>query len=134
MALYDRAVLAYRAELAKPKGEKRHGLRAVCIAIEKLHFEETGKVVKLHHTRLNHYVDGGKTGVEAKAHRAWLTDAEEKIVVDFAIEMAWRGFPLSHGRLKDHVDLMAAARLGRAFPEEGIGRCWTTRFITRHSD
>lgn len=56
------------------------------------------------------------------------------IVVDFAIEMAWRGFPLSHGRLKDHVDLMAAARLGRAFPEEGIGRRWTTRFITRHSD
>lgn len=74
MALYDRAVLAYRAELAKPKGEKRHGLRAVWIAIEKLHFEETGKVVKLHHTRLNHYVDGGKTRVEANAHRCGFCD------------------------------------------------------------
>ncbi|EDR04558.1 uncharacterized protein LACBIDRAFT_304343 [Laccaria bicolor S238N-H82] len=56
------------------------------------------------------------------------------MVIDYAIEVASCGFPLSHRRLKDHVDSICHARLGRKFPASGVGKNWTSRFISKHSD
>ena len=44
------------------------------------------------------------------------------------------GFPLSHRRLKEHVDRIACARLGSKFPTQGVGKNWTACFMLRVSD
>ena len=49
-------------------------------------------------------------------------------------EMEAHGFPLSHRRLKEHVDEILCAQLGDKFPEEGVDRNWTQRFVEKHSD
>src|SRR5271168_3116481 len=48
--------------------------------------------------------------------------------------MAHRGFPLSHERLKEHVDDICSARLGAAFPVKGVGVNWTYRFSKKDSE
>ncbi|TFK41573.1 hypothetical protein BDQ12DRAFT_599493, partial [Crucibulum laeve] len=45
-----------------------------------------------------------------------------------------RGFPLSHCRLKEHVDEICHAQLGSLFPETGVGQNWTHRFAVKHSN
>ncbi|KIM38535.1 hypothetical protein M413DRAFT_12739 [Hebeloma cylindrosporum] len=44
------------------------------------------------------------------------------MVIDYAIEVAAHSFPLSHKRLKEHVDLICQARGAPNFPEHGVGR------------
>ncbi|KAF9224005.1 hypothetical protein BS17DRAFT_658570, partial [Gyrodon lividus] len=63
----------------------------------------------------------------------WLTPEEEDIVA-YLLDLAARGFPLTHKTLKLHVDTLLRARLGEAFPETGVGHNWTDRFTTRHAD
>ncbi|KIK65808.1 hypothetical protein GYMLUDRAFT_70101 [Collybiopsis luxurians FD-317 M1] len=46
--------------------------------------------------------------------------------------MARRGFPLTHEILKDEVDSIIRTRLGNQFPEEGVGKQWTSRFIEKY--
>ncbi|KAJ7179995.1 hypothetical protein C8R43DRAFT_848834, partial [Mycena crocata] len=55
-------------------------------------------------------------------------------VVSFAISLADRGFPLSHCRLKEHVDEIARARWGAKFPVDGVGKQWTKKFVSDHPD
>ncbi|KZP02153.1 hypothetical protein FIBSPDRAFT_689284, partial [Athelia psychrophila] len=40
--------------------------------------------------------------------------------------------PLSHRRLKEHVDEIMRERLGKAYPAEGVGRNWTSQFVERN--
>ncbi|KAJ7024114.1 hypothetical protein C8F04DRAFT_881576, partial [Mycena alexandri] len=54
--------------------------------------------------------------------------------VTFAIECADRGFPLSHRRLKEHVDQLARARWGTGFPDDGVGKQWTKKFVSDNCD
>lgn len=131
--LMSRAVNAYNLELKKPY-HQRHGLRRVCLDFEKLNYEATGTYIKLSHATLRRLADGGKTSSEAQADRAWLTAAETDVVINFIIEMADRGFPLSHRRLKEHVDMLCRSRLGDAFPEKGVGINWTYKFAMKHRD
>jgi len=73
--------------------------------------------------------EGGRSIRESNAEKRWLSDAEEKVVVDYAIELANRAFPLSHRRLKEHVDEIIHAHHGdqvhqgnkATFPEGGVG-------------
>ena len=127
-----KAVTAYKKEAKKP-AKSRSGLRKICLEIEALHFSETGSVVRLSTSTLLRLVKGGKTCEEALEERAWLNIGESDIVIDFIIEMAHRGFPLSHQRLKEHVDLICRARHGSNFPATGVGINWTYRFSKRHS-
>jgi hypothetical protein len=59
---------------------------------------------------------------------------EERVVIDFAVECANCGFPLSHRRLKEHVDKIARARWGDKFPADGVGKQWTTWFVSDHDE
>lgn len=133
-ALMARAVSAYLAELDKPNYRSRRGLRTICKDFEKLYYDEKGVKINLSYSTLSRLADGRKNREQANAHRRWLTDIEEDIVVNFIIEMALQGWPVSHRRLKEHVDLIAGARLGDKFPSLGVGKNWTARFILRHSD
>jgi hypothetical protein len=71
---------------------------------------------------------------EAHEEQKWLTSDEEWVVIDFAVECANRGFPLSHRRLKEHVDEIARARWGDKFPTDGVGKQWMTWFVSDHDE
>lgn len=129
-----RAVTAYHEEQKKRSVKSRRGLRAICKDFEVLYFSETGKILKLCHMTLKRLAAGGMTREKANANRRWLTDGEEDVVIDFISEMADRGFPLSHKRLKEQVDTICKARLGDAFPAKGVGENWTYRFAQRNSE
>jgi len=86
-------------------------------------------------------LNGGRSVCDLNADKRWLSESEEKAVVDYTIELANHGFPLSHGRLREHVNEIAWTRYGKneretdsgkTFPETGIGENWTARFIQRH--
>jgi hypothetical protein len=131
--LMARAVQAYLNELEKLY-HGRHGLRTICKDFEQLYLEEKGVRIHLSFATLGRLASGHQTHLEANEHRRWLTPIEDDIIVAFSIEIGARGFPLSHCRLKDHVDRIARARLGDKFPAEGVGKNWTNRFMLQVSD
>jgi hypothetical protein len=96
--------------------------------------QETGKIIQLSPATLRRRASGIKSQARSNAERSWLTSEEAELVIDYAIEMSNRGFPLSHRRLKEHVDEILCARLGDQFPGEGVGKNWTQRFVEKHSD
>lgn len=67
------------------------------------------------------------------AEKSWLTAEETRVIIHYVVEVAACGFPLSHRRLKEHVDEICRAHLGDKFPAEGVGKCWTNQFIEKHS-
>ena len=79
-------------------------------------------------------VKGGITRTESNGRKSWLTKEEEDIVVNFAIETACCGFPLSPKRLQEHAEQILTARLGKEFLKPGLGKNWATCFITKHHD
>lgn len=132
--LRARALEAYRAELAKPAGKKRRGARQVAADYVALYKQETGRSINLDYSWLCRKVVGGRTRVESNASRSWLTKEETDVVINYTIESAARGFPLSHRRLMEHVNQILQARLGDAFPNTGVGKKWSHRFVEKYSD
>jgi hypothetical protein len=78
--------------------------------------------------------NGGRTLTEANGKKSWLTNAEQDLIVQFVIELALQGFPLSPKRLREHAEHILRACLGDQFPEDGLGKNWATWFITKHHD
>jgi hypothetical protein len=97
-------------------------------------FEQDKKTVKLSKSTLQRRVRSGQSRRAAHEHESWLAKEEAELVVSFAIECTDRGFPLSHWRLKEHVDELAQAHWGNKFPETGVGQQWTREFVSDHSD
>ena len=113
-------------------GQKKKSLRQICKDASDAHFEATGRRIPLAHNTLARHVNGGVTLTLSNRDKSWLTANEEESVVNFAIEVAQRGFPLSPRRLKDHCEAILRHRLGCKFPETGLGRDWGNRFITKY--
>lgn len=99
-----RALAAYKEEQAKGNGEKKKGLCAVCEEVARDWRIETGKDIKLSHASLNNLVKGGKSLSEFNTEKGWLEKEDSQVVIKYILEMGERGFPLSHRRLKEHVD------------------------------
>jgi hypothetical protein len=132
--LMAQAVAAYCTELKKPLGLKKWGARTICKDFESLNKHATGKDIKLSYSTLMRLAGGGKTRAQSNAEGCWLSDAEVDVVITFIGEIGNRGFPLSHRRLKEHVDSICRARLGDLFPVGGVGKNWTDRFVEKHSE
>src|SRR5882762_3536907 len=130
----DLAVAAYQAELAKTGLEKTKGLRAICTEISKEWRKKTGRGVTLNHNTLNRLAKGGTRLTTFNANKSWLLPEEVEVVIEYATDMAARGFPLTHKLLKEHVDEICHSRLKDEFPAEGVGKKWTTCFVEKHSD
>ncbi|KAF9492908.1 hypothetical protein BDN71DRAFT_1396007 [Pleurotus eryngii] len=133
-SLYQEAKQLYLEEHRQNNlGAKKRGLREICAIVLGRHRERGVRtdppITSLSASTLGRLVNGGVSQSVSNASRGWLTKTEEDIVVKFVIEMANHGFPLSHARLKDHVDCICRARLGDEFPKEGVGVNWTERFI-----
>jgi Tc5 transposase DNA-binding domain len=121
-----RAIAAYKDELLKPD-TKRKGARTIVRDFINLYKLETGQDIKLTYHSLLRGANGGRTQAQANASRSWLTDEERDVVIKYIAECGDRGFPLSHRRLKEHVDEILRARLGEKFPTRGVGTKWTYR-------
>lgn len=128
-----RAIATYQSEQLKDPKERK-GLRTVCKEIEIDHRKETGHNVTLNHNTLRTLANGGRKMGDFNATKGWLTKSEEDVVVQYAAELGERGFPLTHRRLKEHVDEICHARLGDKFPIGGVGHNWTQRFLEKHAD
>ncbi|OCH84012.1 hypothetical protein OBBRIDRAFT_799449 [Obba rivulosa] len=87
-------------QASKDSEEPKKGLRTICQNTKNECFRKTGKLVKLSKTTL--------------AHR-WLTEEETEAVLTFATELANRSFPLSHARIKEHVNEICCAQYGTEF-------------------
>ncbi|TFK25198.1 hypothetical protein FA15DRAFT_553249, partial [Coprinopsis marcescibilis] len=132
--LLQRALMAYRAEQEKPPGVSRRSSRDICTDFEKVYHSTTGKHISLCHVTLLRRHNGHKSRLEAGQDQEWLLPEETKIIVDYLVNSAQQGFPLSHQRLKYEVDNILRARLGDGFPEEGVGKRFTERLVKKHGD
>lgn len=130
--LMDRAIKLYLNEQQAQGSEKKMGYHKVCEKVKENHGKETGHTVKLNHNTLANRVKGGKSLSQFNVEKAWLTEMETQIVIDYTLECADCRFPLSHRHLKEHVDSILCACLDESFPDSGIGQNWTQRFITAH--
>ncbi|KAH9015412.1 hypothetical protein EDB85DRAFT_1866866, partial [Lactarius pseudohatsudake] len=117
------AVKLYNSEQETQKTRKK-SLRQICKEVSDAHFAETGRRIPLAHNTLARHARGGVTLTQSNQRKSWLTAEEEENVVNFAIEVAQRGFPLSLRRLKDHCEAVLQHRLGKSFPEGGLGKDW----------
>jgi len=130
------AVALYHHEKQNSEVENRKplSLRKICKQIEGEHYAATKRTVKLDPCTLRRLAQGGKSKSTSNSEKSWLLPDEVEMVINYAVEVAARGFPLSHKRLKEHVDQICQARQAPNFPEHGVGKNWTNRFITKHSD
>ncbi|KAF8147535.1 hypothetical protein K438DRAFT_1626108 [Mycena galopus ATCC 62051] len=97
-----------RARILAPK-ERRKGVRQICRMVEQEYTDATGQSMCLSSSTLNRLVNGNTTRTASNAAKGWLLDEEVETVICYAIEVASRGFPLSHGRLKNCVDDISCA-------------------------
>lgn len=113
-SLYQEAKQLYLEEHRQNNlGAKKGGLREICAIVLGQHREQGVRtdppITSLSASTLGHLVNGGVSQSVSNASCGWLIKAEEDIVVNFAIEMANCGFPISHAHLKDHVDCICCA-------------------------
>ncbi|KAI0709810.1 hypothetical protein C8Q76DRAFT_568097, partial [Earliella scabrosa] len=93
----------------------------ICQEVEAECYAKTGKTIKLHKSTIQRRALGGQRSIwEFNTTKRWLTNAEEKSVVDFAIDTVLRGFPLSHRRLKEHVGEICKGKHSERFPDIGL--------------
>ncbi|KAH9009830.1 hypothetical protein EDB84DRAFT_1240814, partial [Lactarius hengduanensis] len=122
--LMAQAVALYQAEKAKSTGGKPASLRAVCRIISDDYYSRTQIRIRLDHNTLARLSNGGRSLTEANGEKSWLMSEEQDVIVQFVIESARRGFPLSPKRLREHTECILRARLGDKFPEDGLGKNW----------
>ena len=126
-----KAVARYQQEQNNQSTVKKMGLQKVCTEVEKEHYKKTGNHVLLNHNTFRNLVNGGRLRAVANSEKSWLVDGEAEELIRYVIENAEMGHPFSLRRLKEHTDKVCQARLGKKFPEQGVGIQWTHRFIEK---
>ena len=138
--------------LARLNPENPPGYRTVCKMAEDKLERETGVKIHLCYTTIRARLSGmpsnlletmawcswSTLGVSSLAQfnreKAWLLPEEERIILDFILELASRGWPLNKQRTREHVNEICRAKLGAKFPKGGVGECWVDRFLDRHGE
>ena len=64
----------------------------------------------------------------------WLLPEEEEVILEFALEIASRGWPLDKEHIRAHINAICQARLGGIFPKNGVGLNWVDQFLKCHTD
>lgn len=75
-----------------------------------------------------------KSKAQSNAAKGWLTPEETENVLRLVEELGERGFPPDHRTIKEFVDAILQVKLGDQFPNGGVGKKWTHRFLEKHSD
>jgi Tc5 transposase DNA-binding domain len=113
------AVEAYKREESKSE-ELRKSLRVIA------------KENNVSKSTLSRLVKGGISMSAFNASKQKLSAAEERVIVDFCLESADRGFPLTHKLVMKMANDILTGRLGTGC--ESVGDGWVDRFLTRHRD
>ena len=74
-----------------------------------------------------------RSQAEANVAWSWLTDNITEVIIEYISEVGNQGFPLSHCRLKEHMDQILQAQLGERFLASDVGKQWTNHFIKKYS-
>jgi len=118
--LQERAVATYNEELERyiKQGGKKPTYRGVAARFG------------LNHRLLRRRVlDLGTSKATSNATKSHLTEAEATNLIDFAIEMARRAFPLRVKELEKHTTEIVRTRK----PDfKGVGKNWAPRFLIKH--
>ncbi|KAJ7759016.1 hypothetical protein DFH07DRAFT_711119, partial [Mycena maculata] len=109
-------------------------MQKICDLVQAEHFKVHHQHITLSSSVLDRLDKGGMPKSKSNAAKGWLLPEEAETVIQYAVEVASCGFPLTHRRLKECVDEICRARMGDAFPEAGVGIQWTQRFCEKHSD
>lgn len=72
----------------------------------------------------------GKSKADSNAAKGRLTMIETHVLIDFSIEMAHRGFPLTPKSLTRYAEEIVHTR----DPTAKFGKNWATRFLVRHGN
>ena len=128
------AVALFHSKEMDPNTGNPFSMKKLCQLVSDDYYERKHERIHVDDSTLARLVKGGVTRTESNGKKAWLTKEEGHIIVQFTIEVARRGFPLSPKRLREHAEHILSARLGKRFPEAGLGKNWATHFITKHHD
>ena len=133
-SLMAQAVTLFHAKHVNMSTGKPMSMRKLsgCQLVSDDHYRKTHKRIPVSDTTLARLVKGGVTRTFSNSTKAWLMKEEGDIIVDFAVVLACRGFPLSPKRLREHAERILKVRLQDKFPITGLGINWTTCFITKH--
>lgn len=101
---------------------------------ENLFKVEIGREIKLCHLTLTRGENRGKNQASTNVSKSHVTPGETNILIDLIGELGNRGFPLSHRRLREHINKILQARLGDKFPQGSVGKQWKNHFVKKHSD
>ncbi|KAK7440460.1 hypothetical protein VKT23_017099 [Stygiomarasmius scandens] len=85
---------------------------------------------KLQKSTLQCYTKGSIPKSQSNAECGYLTRGEANEVVNYCLEMADRGFLLTHQDLRIEVNSILRARCGESF--QGVGVQWTYRFLEKY--
>ena len=123
-----RAVDAYRGQAGE--GTEKYGLQKVCNKMVKRCWEEDKGVIRLDKETLRRRMNGVQSKAKSNTAKGWLSEVEEDMIVNYAIELANRGLPLRRKRLHEHAEALCRAWHGPAFTS--LGKHWAKHFVARH--
>ena len=110
---------------------KELGYRSASKHVEEQNYAQTGKFIAVdHNTVRNRHLELTQSHYDAHfSGSALMTREQEEELVSYVIEVADRGFPLTHKRLRECADKILRTT-DPSFP--GVGVNWTDRFLERH--
>jgi hypothetical protein len=118
-SIMDAALAEYTAE--QLKDDKKDGLRIIA---EKHHVS--------YRTLGDLYAGNNNNMDKFNAGKTLLTVAEEEKLIEFILECADRGFPLTNKRVKETALEILHAKHGADWDK--LGKNWVRRFLDRHHD
>ena len=101
-------------------------------AVDRLSYQAVADKHDVSKSTLQRLVNGGISMSAFNTSKQWLTPAEECIVINFCLESADRGFPLTVTNVYKCADNILNMRLGDE--HSPLGHNWVNNFLTRHRD
>ena len=72
-----------------------------------------------------------RSQAQSNAEKRLLTEAEEKVLIQYAQKLSHEGWPLSRRRLEEHANKILQGRIAGF---NSVGVSWAARFVERHKD
>lgn len=124
-----------RHKAAEEKAEKMSRAIAECrqriAAGKKAKFGDVARAHGVSSSTLERRVNGkGRSIQEFNATKQLLTPTEEQTLVDFILQSAEQGFPLTNSDIEKFADAVLESRLGTNW--KGVGESWVFAFLDRH--
>ena len=108
-------------------------LHDACEAAEKECWTEDKVRITLNRATLHRRVNGTRSQAQVNAEKnQHLSTEETNQIIEYATELANRGWGLSLKHIKEHANEILRARLGPTF--KGVGKNWAHRFVERNHD